>query len=151
IADGIIYLYGTEEASRQRRFLRVLKMRGTDFFAGEHFFEINESGIELYPRLDPLALGEYTTPTGRLPSAIQGLTEMMGGGIETATAAVIVGTSGAGKSMVAFSFLVAAAAEGKPGLYVTFEERGDQLVRNAEQMGWPVRELIDRHLVEILH
>src|SRR5207237_443843 len=39
IADGIIYLYGMEEAEKQKRFLRVLKMRGTSFVAGAHFFE----------------------------------------------------------------------------------------------------------------
>ncbi len=27
---GILYLYGTEEPTRQKRFLRVMKMRGTD-------------------------------------------------------------------------------------------------------------------------
>ena len=151
IADGILYLYGTDETARQRRFLRILKMRGTNFFAGEHFFEIKESGIELYPRLDPRIGGEYSVPSGRLPSAVPGLTDMMGGGIQEATSAVIVGTSGAGKSLVALSFLIATAQLGKPALYVTFEERGEQLVRNAEQLGWPIRDYLEQGLLQVIH
>jgi circadian clock protein KaiC len=151
IADGILYLYGTEEVTRQKRFLRVMKMRGTDFFAGQHLFEIDADGIHLYPRMDPRVLEGYTTPEGRLTSAIAGLTEMMGGGIECSTSAVIVGSSGAGKSITALSFLIAGAAAGKPGLFVSFEERPDQLVRNAEQLGWDLTDLLDRNLVDILY
>lgn len=151
IADGIIYLYGTEETTRQKRFLRIMKMRGIDFFSGEHLFEIRTDGIELFPRMDPRILGEYRAPNGRLKSAVEGLTEMMGGGIENSTSAVIVGSSGAGKSLTALSFLVAGAKEGRPGLLVTFEERADQLVRNAEQLGWNLAELIDQGMLDILH
>lgn len=65
IADGIIYVYGTEEAAKQKRFLRVMKMHGTRFFAGEHFFEIGPQGITLYPRLAPEVAGEYESPAER--------------------------------------------------------------------------------------
>ena len=46
IADGIIYLYGTEEKSQQKRYLRVLKMRGTKHFNGEAFFKISKDGMK---------------------------------------------------------------------------------------------------------
>jgi circadian clock protein KaiC len=151
IADGILYLYGTEEPTRQKRFLRVMKMRGTDFFAGQHLFEIDADGIQLYPRMDPRVVEGYSTPEGRVTSAIGGLTEMMGGGIECSTSAVIVGSSGAGKSITALSFLIAGAAEGKPGLFVSFEERPDQLVRNAGQLGWDLKDLLERKLLDILY
>jgi circadian clock protein KaiC len=151
IADGILYLYGTEEPTRQKRFLRVMKMRGTDFFAGQHLFEIDSDGIQLYPRMDPRVIEGYTAPEGRATSAIAGLTEMMGGGIESSTSSVIVGSSGAGKSITALSFLVAGAAAGKPGLFVTFEERPDQLIRNAEQLGWDLTTLIAQELLDILY
>ena len=49
IADGIIHLYGMEEVEQQRRYLRVMKMRGTGYFGGEHYFEIASSGITLFP------------------------------------------------------------------------------------------------------
>ena len=40
IADGIIHLHGTEEGLRQERRLRLMKMRGTELFGGDHVFEI---------------------------------------------------------------------------------------------------------------
>ena len=38
IVDGIILLRGTEEKKFQKRFMRVLKMRGTSVDSGEVFF-----------------------------------------------------------------------------------------------------------------
>jgi circadian clock protein KaiC len=151
IADGILYLYGTEEPTRQRRFMRVMKMRGTDFFSGQHVFEISSEGMRLYPRMDPRVIEEYQKPEGRIGSTIAGLTEMMEGGIECSTAAVIVGSSGSGKSLTALSFLISGAMAGKAGLFVSFEERPDQLVRNAEQLGWQVSSLIEQHLLDLLY
>lgn len=80
IADGIIYLYGTEEAERQKRFLRVMKMRGTPFFNGEHFFDIDADGVSVYPRMTPHVAGSYALASTRTGSVITGLNEMLGGG-----------------------------------------------------------------------
>ena len=49
IADGIIYLYTSE----QKRFLRILKMRGTNYEPGEHLFQISAEGVLLFPQLTP--------------------------------------------------------------------------------------------------
>src|SRR5919204_3469362 len=57
IADGIIYLSGREEVEKQKRCLRVLKMRGTAFLDGEHFFEISAAGITPYPPPPPPPVG----------------------------------------------------------------------------------------------
>lgn len=49
IADGIIYLYTSE----RKRFLRILKMRGTNYEAGEHIFQISGEGVSVFPQLTP--------------------------------------------------------------------------------------------------
>ncbi|MDI7274551.1 MAG: ATPase domain-containing protein [Anaerolineae bacterium] len=151
IADGIIYLYGTEEAEMQRRYLRIMKMRGTGYFAGEHFFDITSRGIAVYPRMVPQVVGEYAFPTERISSAIEGLDEMLGGGLYRSTSTLISGGTGAGKTTVALSFLVAAARQGRPGLYVTFEESPQQLARNVESFGWDLEDAMRRRLIEVLH
>lgn len=56
IADGIIYLYGTEEKRQQKRYIRILKMRGTQHSDGEAVFKISNHGIEVFPRLNPLVV-----------------------------------------------------------------------------------------------
>jgi circadian clock protein KaiC len=150
IADGIIYLHGTEEGLRQNRLMRIMKMRGTSFFGGDHGFEIDGDGITLYPRMSPTVVGEYAVPTRRLSSAVTGLNEMMDGGLHEATACLITGSSGTGKTLMALGFAVAEAQRGRV-LYVTLEESPDQLIRNSETFGWDVGGLVQSGNLEILH
>ncbi len=151
IADAIIYLYGTEEAAKQKRFLRVMKMRGSSFFAGEHYFDITSDGITVYPRMVPQVVGEYEFPGSRTGSTIDGLDEMMGGGIYEGTATFISGGTGSGKTTLALSFLVDAARRGMPGLYASFEEGPKQIMRNTAAYNWDLPGLVDRRLLDIYH
>jgi circadian clock protein KaiC len=151
IADGILYLYGTEEAEKQKRFLRVMKMRGTPFFAGEHFFEIGAEGITLYPRMAAGITGEYEFPGNKKGSAVAGMTEMLGGGVFESTATLISGGTGSGKTLLALSFLVEAARRGEPGLLVSFEESPRQITRNSQSFGWDLPDLHKRELLDIFH
>lgn len=151
VADGILYLYGTEEAERQRRYLRVMKMRGTGYYGGEHLFNISRHGIVVYPRMPSLVMGEYAAPAGRIISAIEGLDEMLGGGLYRSTSTLISGGAGTGKTTVALSFLIAAAREGMRGLYLTFEESPQQLARNVQSLGWDLEEPLRRRVIEVLH
>lgn len=151
IADGILYLYGTEEAERQKRFLRVMKMRGTPYFAGEHLFEISVQGITVYPRMLPEVMGEYEFTGRRTGSTIAGMDDMLGGGVYESTTTLISGGTGSGKTLLALSFLVDAARRGIPGLHVSFEESPRQIKRNAREFGWEIEDLMRRRLLEFLH
>jgi circadian clock protein KaiC len=151
IADGIIYLYGTEESLRQKRYLRIMKMRGTAIFSGEHYFEISNNGLTVYPRMNPEVIGEYATPEGRIGSSIAGFTDMMSGGVERSTVTMIVGGTGAGKTIVAVSMLVAAAQAGLPALLLTLEESPAQITRNIRSFGWEIDSLLERGLLDIVH
>lgn len=150
-ADGIIYLYGTEEATHQKRFLRIMKMRGTPFFAGEHFFVIRPAGLSVYPRMTPEVVGEYALSDERVGWAVEGLNEMLGGGVFGSSATLIGGATGTGKSLIALSFLVEGARRGEPGLLVSFEESPNQIIRNAAAFGWDLADLVARRLLEIFH
>ncbi len=151
IADGIIYLYGTEEAAHQNRFLRVMKMRGSKTFGGEHFFDINHTGINVYPRMSPDIVGEYMLSSDRAGSVVEGLNAMLGGGLFTGSTNLIAGASGTGKSLMALSFLVEASRQGKPALLVSFEESANQIIRNARFFEWDLEGLIRQGLVDIFH
>lgn len=151
IADGIIYLYGNEEAQRQKRYMRIMKMRGTATFSGEHYFNISQDGITVYPRMNPEVVGEYAVPDGRIGSAIEGLDEMTGGGIERATVSIIAGSSGTGKTVLSLSMVVAAARAGLPVLFLTLEESPDQVVRNCRGFGWEMDQYIEDGTIDIVH
>ena len=51
IADGIVQLMRKDLSTRDERFLRVLKLRGSGYIEGQHGFRITSEGIRVYPRL----------------------------------------------------------------------------------------------------
>ncbi|MBI4498691.1 MAG: circadian clock protein KaiC [Chloroflexi bacterium] len=151
IADGIVYLYGTEEAEKQKRFLRVMKMRGTAFFAGEHFFDLSDQGIDVFPRMSPEVVGEYAVPGTRTGSVIAGLNAMLNGGVYESTTTLISGGTGSGKTLMALSFLAAGAMSDQPGLMVSFEESSKQMTRNAQAFGWDLEGWQHRGILDLFH
>ncbi|HET9476098.1 MAG TPA: ATPase domain-containing protein [Dehalococcoidia bacterium] len=151
IADGIIYLHGTEDGLRQNRLMRLMKMRGTSFFGGDHSFEISGHGITVYPRMNPTVTDEWLVPNRRLASAIPALTEMLGGGIFEATSCLITGATGTGKTLLALSFAVAEARAGGRVLYISLEESPYQLIRDSEAFAWDLTALTESGALDIMH
>ncbi len=152
MADGIIYLYGMEERKHQRRYLRVLKMRGTEFSAGEHSYDITDDGIEVYPRLNPVvAQQKYDVYDRRQSMRIDELDRMMRGGIPAGSSTLIAGSTGTGKSLLSLAWLVQGAREGEAGLLVSFDQSPDQIIGACQSFGWDLQNLTERGLLEIMH
>jgi len=151
IADGILHLSGTNESIRQKRYLNILKMRGTDAFLGRHFFEIADDGLHVYPRIVPHVSQDYLLGPRRIGTAIEGLGEMLRGGLYEGGVALISGGSGSGKTLVAASFAVECARRGEAALYVSFEESPQQLTDNCGRLGWDVSDLATQGLMDVLH
>ena len=99
----------------------------------------------------PTVVGEYRPPTRRLASAIEGLDEMLGGGVFDSTSVLIYGSAGSGKTLTALSFLVGGARQGTRGLLVTLEEGGEQILRNAQAFDWKIEDHMASGLIDILH
>ena len=152
IADGIIYLSGTEEKRRQKRFLRILKMRGTGHQGGENVFTINSNGIEIFPRINPEVSNQaYEQFSSRISSGIVGLDEIMNGGIPMGTTTLVSGASGTGKTILALNFALAGLKENKKVVYVTFEENPAQIIRGASNLGIDLQKYIDEGLLYMKH
>ena len=140
IADGILYLSGTEERNLQKRYLRILKMRGTDFLGGENVFQITADGIQVFPRINSLPADRLFDQSlddlpERLGTGLPGLDEMMGGGIPRGTATLVSGASGTGKTLLALNFATAGLESGESAVYVTFEEHPRQILDGARRLG----------------
>ena len=68
VADSIVELARQTLSSRDERYLRVLKLRGSAYCEGQHAFRITDHGLELYPRLVAPRIPEhYEMLTERLP------------------------------------------------------------------------------------
>ena len=81
----------------------------------------------------------------RLQTGIPGLDEVAEGGLPLGRATLVVGTSGAGKTVLASQLLAAGIEQfAEPGVLVTFDETPESVLRNASSFGWD----FERHLAE---
>lgn len=136
LADGILQLANEPHEPVDRRWLRVVKMRGAHHLAGKHTLAIGETGVEISPRLETLTPEDADLDGGRIASGIPGLDEMVGGGIPEGDVTALLGPSGSGKTAAALRFVAQGIEEGERCLYFSFQEDGDQLVKKAASFGW---------------
>lgn len=125
VAHGVIQLQElAPEYGAERRRVRIIKYRGRRFRGGYHDFTIKTGGLEVYPRI---VASEHRTRFDRVPvsSGVAELDDLLGGGIERGSSALILGPAGTGKSLFAINFAVAAIARGeKAALFIFDEELG---------------------------
>jgi KaiC/GvpD/RAD55 family RecA-like ATPase len=77
----------------------------------------------------------------RASSGVKGLDDILGGGFPKARTILIVGSPGSGKTILAIQFLRAGAVNGERSIYVTFDERPEQVKENVSAFGWDLDRL----------
>jgi circadian clock protein KaiC len=79
----------------------------------------------------------------KIPSGIDGLDEITGGGLPAGRPTLVCGGPGSGKTLVGLSFLVNGARQyGEPGVLVSFEESARELASDVASLGFDVSGLI---------
>jgi circadian clock protein KaiC len=138
IAHGVVMLehlavdYGAE-----RRRLRVVKMRGMAFRGGFHDFTIEKGGLKIFPRL--IAAEHHKPFVGEFaPSGNAELDQLLGGGLERGTNALLIGGAGVGKSSVALTYAIAAAERGEHAVFFAFDEGRGTVEARARTLGLPL-------------
>jgi circadian clock protein KaiC len=136
VADAIVEFARQPMSTRDERYLRVLKLRGSEYREGQHAFRITRSGLELYPRLvSPRIPEAYDSLTQRLPTGVPGLDKMLGGGLIAGSTSLIVGMTGSGKTTIALQFALEGLRRGEQTMYVNFQENPAQLRRAISNLG----------------
>jgi circadian clock protein KaiC len=148
IADGIIRLSNRRQELSAVREVEVLKLRGANVVTGAHFFEIDRGGLAFFPRVrSPEGpIEEPETPDERVGTGAAGLDDMLGGGLPRASASVVQGGTGTGKTLLGLQFLLEGARKGEPGVHFTLEETTNQLRRIAQSFGWDLPALEEQKL-----
>ncbi|MDF0522558.1 ATPase domain-containing protein [Bradyrhizobium yuanmingense] len=143
IAHGVVMLeqlaidYGSE-----RRRLRVIKMRGIRFRGGFHDFTIAEGGLRIFPRL--VAAEHHKSFSGELTlSGNAELDQLLGGGLERGTNALLIGAAGVGKSSVALTYAIAAAERGEHAVFFAFDEGRGTVEARARTLGLDLEKHIE--------
>jgi circadian clock protein KaiC len=151
LADTILQLVYEAREPIDRRWLRVLKMRGTDHLEGKHTFQIGPAGFEVFPRIETVEPGAPAEVTGRIASGVPGLDALMGGGIGAGEATVLLGPSGIGKTIVGLRFVAEGLAGGERCLFVTFQDAPEQLIKMAATFGWDLQDARDQGRLVVHH
>jgi len=136
------------EYGAERRRMIVLKYRGVRFRGGYHDYTIERGGIEVYPRL---IANEHRTGSvmEKVPSGIEAMDDLLGGGIERGTSTLIVGSAGTGKSTLAAQFVAAAAARGQNGALFIFDESKHTLLSRVAGLGIDLQTPMDEGRVTL--
>jgi circadian clock protein KaiC len=147
VADGILQFLRNPLSTRDERFLRVLKLRGSGYLEGLHAFRIGSNGLEIFPRLvSPVIPETYTIVEERTPTGIDGLDRLMGGGLWRGSTTVVAGPTGAGKTTAGLQFILEGVRRGDPCLYANFQENPMQLARCLRGLGADVEDAKRRGL-----
>jgi circadian clock protein KaiC len=136
VADGMLELARNKLGTRDERFLRVLKLRGSAYLEGLHAFRIGANGLQVFPRLvSPEAPPSYDAAGERVPTGVEGLDKMLGGGLPRGRSSFLLGPTGSGKTTLALQFALEGVRRGEQGIYVSFEENPTQLDAQIRALG----------------
>ena len=135
ICHGVITLERlTLEFGAARRRLQVQKLRGVDFMAGYHDFNILQGGLDIFPRL--VALDQHADFIGDpVSSGNAALDQLLMGGPLRGTTMLITGPAGTVKTTIALQYLDAACRRREPSAIFEFDERIGTMFTRAKALG----------------
>ncbi|MFL5927681.1 MAG: RAD55 family ATPase [Gaiellaceae bacterium] len=147
IADGILQLENEANGPVDRRWLRVLKLRGGETATGQHSFHITDNGFEVFPRLESALPRRVPTQAGRAGFGDPRLDAATGGGIPRGDSTLLAGPSGVGKTLLGLAFIAAGLEQEERCLHVSFQETETQVRDKAASAGWDWSTVSDEQLV----
>ena len=135
ICHGVVTLERlTLDFGAARRRLQVQKLRGVDFTAGYHDFNIRRGGLDVFPRL--VALDHHADFIGdHVPSGNDELDRLVAGGPLRGTTMLITGPAGTGKTTIALQYIDAACRRDEPCAIFEFDERIGTMFARAKSLG----------------
>jgi len=87
----------------------------------------------------------------KIQTRIRGLDDILYGGLPARRTTIVSGTAGTGKTVLAMEFLYQGALEGKPGIFISFEESAEDLRANAAGMGMDIESLENADKLKVIH
>lgn len=148
VISNVIILRNVLAQERRRRTIEIVKLRGAAHRTGEWLFTIDpQDGIVAIP-LAFLAPHAHASRV-RVSSGNAELDRMCGGGFYRDATVLLIGPSGAGKTLTGLSFAATAFAAGERCLVYAFDETREQFGRNAASWGLDLDAMEASGLVQV--
>jgi KaiC domain protein len=94
---------------------------------------------------------EFDSAIERIDLGIEGLDDMILGGVPKRSLISIIGSAGTGKTTFGLQFLEKALSNGNRGVYLTLEESTERIYDTAEEKGWPFEAYADEGRLAVVH
>lgn len=143
LCHGVVTLERlTLDFGAARRRMQVQKLRGVNFIAGFHDLAIRKGGVDIFPRL--IAADHHERFSGEaVPSGVEELDKMLGGGPLRGTSILVTGPAGSGKTTIVLQYLHAACERDEQVTIFEFDERIATLLSRAKAFGIDLQKHID--------
>jgi KaiC domain protein len=86
---------------------------------------------------------EFESEIERIDVGIEGLDDMILGGVPIRSLMTVIGGAGTGKTTFGLQFLNRTMQSGGSGVYITLEETEEAIISTAEEKGWPFEQYVD--------
>ena len=86
----------------------------------------------------------------RVPTGIEGLDEILQGGLPQGKSYLISGEPGTGKTTFSAQFILEGLKRGENGIYISVDEKPAHVVEDAESLGWDLRTPVEAGKLTLL-
>jgi circadian clock protein KaiC len=86
----------------------------------------------------------------RVKTGIEGLDEMLEGGLPRSQAVAVMGSFGTGKTTFGLQFIQEGLKTGEKGIFISLEEDQESILANARSFGWDLSPYIDQKKLAIV-
>lgn len=151
MVDGWLELRDELKGFRSYRSIQVRKHRGSPMLSGRHLFKISDRGLAVFPRIEALKLPQtaQSESPARMSTGIEALDRITGGGLVGASATLIMGPTGTGKTTFGLHYLTQASADA-PGVMLGFYESPARLTAKAASMGLDLQGAVDSGTIDLI-
>ncbi|HSG93497.1 MAG TPA: circadian clock protein KaiC [Methylotenera sp.] len=134
MVDSVILLKHDMVHGISQRSLRIVKYRGSAFDENDAPYLISKNGIELAASfMNDDIFADVTDE--RVSSGVARLDKMLSGGYYRAASILVTGAPGTAKTTISGAFAEAACKRNERTLFVSFDSRGPEIVRNLKSVG----------------
>ena len=93
---------------------------------------------------------EFESDIPRVDLGIEGLDEMIQGGVPERSLLVTMGDAGTGKTTFGLQYLQRGLADDQKAIYIALEESRKDVVQAADEKGWPFEEYIEDDMLAVV-